>query len=151
MDLENPNHIGYYFIIEINTEHPAIQEHPLNFMEFPGNERAMFSSADFADANECNECMKTTVAQEISKMNDMMKGANHSILLESNDFTDEEKQAHPELFDELEWSESEMHRMYGIDNLTTMNDFSGHEWFIRARMYYNDYGKYVFPPAENLH
>lgn len=137
-------HLAYHYVIELNTNHELISKLKHNTTEFPDTESAIFCSNDYTDYETCITDMKDVLVKE---MNSMMAELDRKfrIFWEENNFTDEEKEDHQNVLDELGWTDEEMIRLYGVDDALVTEDFTGHEWAFRARIFHKDEGRYIFP------
>lgn len=142
-------HLAYHYVIELNTTHELINRLRHNTTEFPHTESSMFCSNDYTDYETCITDMKEVL---VAEMNKMMAELNQSfrIFWEENNFTDEEKEDHQDLLAELGWVDNEMIRLYGVNDDLQADNFSGHEWAFRARVFHKDDGRYIFPEHPTL-
>lgn len=148
MDYESKKHKyqNYFYLIELAPKHEMFKHMSSSFSMLPQGEYAMFTSGSFILFEEALDTLKETLTGTLRHVI-QQSGTKCKLMWERNDLDAEEQAAHMEAFKTMQWLDTEMMRFYGV---IMDSEFTGTEWFLRARLMFKDEGQYIFDVPSRL-
>jgi hypothetical protein len=148
MDFESKKHKfqNYFYLIELAPKHEMFQYMSESFSMLPNGDYAMFTSGKFVMYEEALDTLKETLTGTLRHLINC-SGVKSKLLWERNDFTDEERADHSSTLIDFQWLDTELMRFYGV---VSEKEFTGDEWFLRARLMYKDEGGYIFDVPSSI-
>lgn len=148
MEFEDKKHKynNYFFVIDLAPKHEMFQHMNSAFTMLPAGDFAMYTSKRYYLYEEALAELRGTLTQTLKHcMDQSLKKCK--ILWERNDFSDEEREEHRDTLKTMQWLDTELLRFYGI---MIDEEFTGTEWFLRARLMYKDEGIFIHDIPKTL-